>query len=311
MLNHEIIVNSSESREIYYTAYKYFCKKDCIVIHSQNHPDWQEVGSPKTKKCIKANKESYRKRRSFLTSNLSTRKAKRLQNIGISKFLVANNIKTEDELMDKAQKQFAEGKKDLKKFILSKSPKALQDLLTTTWKTEKNATNIQRQQKCWMEIIREILQKEFVEECSGNWYHYALEVLQRNNIEWVAFAPAMRELLSKGRGKFRNILIVGPANCGKTFLLLPLQKIFITFSNPTNDKYAWLGTEKAEIIFLNDFRWSQEMIAWKELLILLEDQTVHLPSPKIKMICKMICKVGNVRKRMICKVGNVRKRMSI
>ena len=96
----------------------------------------------------------------------------------------------------------------------------------------------------------------------------------------VAFAAAMRELLTKGRGKFRIILIVGPANCGKTFLLSPLQKIFNNFSNPANDKNAWLGAEKAKIIFLNDLRWSQEMIVWKEFLILLEGQPVHLTSPK-------------------------------
>ena len=53
-----------------------------------------------------------------------------------------------------------------------------------------------------------------------------------------------------------------------------------TFSNPANDKYAWLGAELAEIIFLNDFRWTPEMIAWKELLLLLEGQSEHLPSPK-------------------------------
>ena len=162
---------------------------------------------------------------------------------------MANNIKTEEELMTKAQEQFAEGKKDLKKFILGKSPKALQDLITTTWKMEKAATNIQRQQKHRMDIIRETLQKECVEECSGNWYRCALEVLQGNNVESVAFAAAMRELLTKGRGKFRNILIVGPANCGKTFLLSPLQKIFNTFSNPANDKYAWLGAEKQKSYF--------------------------------------------------------------
>ena len=75
-------------------------------------------------------------------------------------------------------------------------------------------------------------------------------------------------------------MIVGPANCAKTFLLTPLTKLFETFSNPANDKYAWLGAEKAEIILLNDFRWSPEMIAWKELLLLLEGQSVHLPSPK-------------------------------
>ena len=101
--NHQIVVNFSESHETYYTAYKYVCKKDCNVIYSQNHPDLQELGSPKTKKCIKAYKESYRKRRCLSTSNLSTPKTKRSQNIDISEFLVANNIKTEEELMAKAQ----------------------------------------------------------------------------------------------------------------------------------------------------------------------------------------------------------------
>ena len=57
-------------------------------------------------------------------------------------------------------------------------------------------------------------------------------------------------------------------------------KIFNTFSNQANNTYTWLQAEKAEIIFLNDFRWSQEMIALKELLILLEGQAVHLLSPK-------------------------------
>ena len=47
---------------------------------------------------------------------------------GTSTWFIANNVKTEEELMVKAQKQFAEGKKDLKKFIISKSLKSLQDL---------------------------------------------------------------------------------------------------------------------------------------------------------------------------------------
>ena len=98
-------------------------------------------------------------------------------------------------------------------------------------------------------------------------------------MEPVVFSVAMREVLSKGRGKFWNTLIVRPANCGKAYLLPPLQKIFNTFSNLVNDKYACIEAEKVEIIFLNDFRLSQEMIAWKEPLILLADKAVHLPSP--------------------------------
>ena len=52
------------------------------------------------------------------------------------------------------------------------------------------------------------------------------------------------------------------------------------FSSPSNDNYAWTGAEDAEVIFLNDFRWTSAMIAWEKLLFLLEGQTVHLQSPK-------------------------------
>ena len=150
-----------------------------------------------------------------------------LQNIDISQFLVANSIKTEEELMAKAQEQFAEGKEDLKKFILSKSPKDLQDLATTTREMEEAATNIRRKQKQQTKIIRETLEKECVEECCGRWYRCSLEVLQRNSLEPVAFTVAMREPLTKGRAKFSSILIAEPANRGKTFFLSPSQKYLI------------------------------------------------------------------------------------
>ena len=84
----------------------------------------------------------------------------------------------------------------------------------------------------------------------------------------------------KGRGKFRNIMLTGPANCGKTFLLNPLNKIFSTFTNPASTSFAWVGAEKAEVLFLNDFRWSPQIIAWHDLLLMLEGQLVHLPAPK-------------------------------
>ena len=82
-------------------------------------------------------------------------------------------------------------------------------------------------------------------------------------MEPVAFAVAMRELLTKGWGQIRNILIVGLADCGKTFLLSPLREIFNTFSDPASDKYAWLGAEKAEIIFLNDCHRSKKSLLGK------------------------------------------------
>ena len=87
-------------------------------------------------------------------------------------------------------------------------------------------------------------------------------------------------LLEKGRGKYRNILLTGPANCGKTFILNPLNVGYKTFSNPASTSFAWIGVENCEILFLNDFRWSIQILAWHDMLLLLEGQTVHLPAPK-------------------------------
>ena len=73
---------------------------------------------------------------------------------------------------------------------------------------------------------------------------------------------------------------MGPANSGKTFRLKPLELIFKTFSNPATDKYAWVGSDKCEVILLQDFRWCPELINWKDMLLLLEGEIVKLPAPK-------------------------------
>ena len=75
-------------------------------------------------------------------------------------------------------------------------------------------------------------------------------------------------------------MITGPGNFGKNFMLKLLEIIYHAFSNPANDKYAWVGVYNAEVITLQDFRWSSELICWKALLLLLEGEPVKLPSPK-------------------------------
>ena len=74
--------------------------------------------------------------------------------------------------------------------------------------------------------------------------------------------------------KYKKTMYVGPANCTKDFCSthLHLQSSFITF--------AWVGTEEAEVIFLNDFRWTAQLNPWHNLLLFVEDQAVNLPAPK-------------------------------
>ena len=94
--------------------------------------------------------------------------------------------------------------------------------------------------------------------------------LRQNEINVYEFSSSVRQLLYYGRQKKLNIILVGPTNCGKSFLLNPLELIFKTFANPATGKYAWVGVDECEVAYLNDFRWSPELIAWNDLLLLLE-----------------------------------------
>ena len=42
-----------------------------------------------------------------------------------------------------------------------------------------------------------------------------------------------------------------PANCGKTFIIDPLNSIYRTFFNPATTTFAWLGAQNAEIMTSN------------------------------------------------------------
>ena len=121
--------------------------------------------------------------------------------------------------------------------------------------------------------------KDF-QSCDGAWLQCAKEVLINNKVHLILFANSVRELLVLGRGKYRNVIVVGPTNCGKTFLLKPLELVFKTFSNQAANKYAWVGADNTEIILLNDFRCSKELIEWNSFPLSLEGDTVNLPAPK-------------------------------
>ena len=110
----------------------------------------------------------------------------------------------------------------------------------------------------------------------------AKEILRSNKINAYVFAEAIRTLLELGQGRNCNIPLVVPANCRKTFFLNPHTKIYDTFLNPSSSKYAFVGAENKELIFLNDLRWNQEIIPWQEFSNLLEGQSVHLAAPKIQ-----------------------------
>ena len=108
-----------------------------------------------------------------------------------------------------------------------------------------------------IDTVKTHLVFDCVEGCSGQWLQCAKEVLLLTGIDTLQFVISIKDLLTHGKGKNRNLIINQPVSCAKTFMLKPLKLIFSDsiFKNPANDKYAWVGSEKGKVFLLNDFRW--------------------------------------------------------
>ena len=216
-------------------------------------------------------------------ASLKSKKAKRrLSNLDVSDFIVKHAIHNQTELFAHAETRKQEGEVDLATFLFTRSEKSLSELIAKTWLLKTASKEMQKSTVTRIAMIEKCAQENCVDGCKGNWFESALQVLQYNNISSANFAKSLYDLLEKGRGKHRNMMLIGPSNCAKTFMFKPLKLIFenSVFENPSNDKYAWIGAEKARLILLQDFRYSKEVIAWHDLLLLLEGETVKLPAPK-------------------------------
>ncbi len=100
---------------------------------------------------------------------------------------------------------------------------------------------------------------ECADGCNQTWLNQAEDFLRRNKINKARFTTAMYDLLRNGPAKYKNLLLIGPSNCGKTFLFAPLTLIFRCFSNPACNHFEWIGVEEAEVVLLNNFRWNAKV----------------------------------------------------
>ena len=187
-------------------------------------------------------------------------------------------MRNRTELLAFSNQQRQEGKTDLAEFIVNRGKKVVNEVIATAWEMESAQKTQERQSKSRIEVLHDAYQQKCTCHMDSEWHNCALQLLANNNIAVGNFAGCIKDLLVKGRGKFRNIMLTGPANCGKTFLLNPLNKVFNTFTNPASTSFAWVGAEKAEVVFLNDFRWLPQIIAWHDLLLMPEGQLEHFTS---------------------------------
>ena len=301
-MSHRICVNFSSSNSGYLAGYRYVIKNKNLdsVLHSRGHPDLSAVRSPKSKKGFQKFSQNAQKRRASANAtvlpypttpndpeSMSTpnpqsvpEKRPRLTNSDVARFIVENDLHTEDDLLSEAKKRDREGLSDIHNFILNRNPKALSDLIAMTWKLHHAPEVAQRKTMDRMQVVLSYLDKPSVAGCNGAWIEAAREVLVNNDINLYVFADAIRKCLRDGRNKFNNILLVGTTNCAKSFLINPLEDMFKCFTSPTPGRYAWVGHDECELALIQDLRWSDELIKWNDFLLLLEGQTVHLARPK-------------------------------
>ena len=114
---------------------------------AQGHPNLNEIGSPRTKRC----QQTYRKRRCEKKSNVAdteaattSKRRKKLSNLEVAEFIAKHEIKSETELLAVANEQSEEGKKDLAHFVFSRNSKGMHDLIEQTWKMKTASATLQR-----------------------------------------------------------------------------------------------------------------------------------------------------------------------
>ena len=134
---------------------------------------------------------------------------------------------------------------DLHAFILNGTPKALADLIETTWMVQDAPKVAERESKSRIWIIEETAKRP--SQCKGEWLRCAKEVLAKNKIDVYVFAHAVRQCLIFERRKNTNVLLIGPTNCGKSFPLDPIELIFKTFVNRVTDRYALVELDECEV----------------------------------------------------------------
>ena len=153
-------------------------------------------------------------------------------------------------------------------------------VLQTAWDMENSQETRQRQNKSRLQLLYDSLDQECVPDCHGWWVTCAKEVLTRNSISVFVFVVCSHFVRKRERRtlqynvnwsyKLRQNISFESFKCDFFIpsLTMPLAVL------------QGVHTEKAECIFLNDFRWSSSIIPWHDFWLLLEGQLVHLLAPK-------------------------------
>ena len=116
----------------------------------------------------------------------------------------------------------------------------------------------------------------------GHCHTLMKEILRNNGLDG-AFQEAILGALRAGRAKQRNICLLGPSDCGKSFLLKGLRGLFQVYERPDGGSYQLEDLLGAEVLFLNDFEYdtgAKDWMPWAYFKDFLEGSKVKVAVPK-------------------------------
>ena len=117
------------------------------------------------------------------------------------------------------------------------------------------------------------------------YYKLCRGMLHKNKMDG-PLQQAVYKALAEGRGKKRTVFIVGDSDCGKSFVLKGLTKVYSAHTRPDEfGSYPLADIIDSEIIFLNDFEFddtvAKHWMSWQCLKNLLEaNVSVTIAVPK-------------------------------
>ena len=165
MDNYGVSVHYSSVHHNYYSMWKYVTKSDEDYVQSDEHPRLQDAAKPKTSnasqaRCKRKTKPPARysvAQESTLededeigegpSSGRKNKRKRRMTAFEVSQIIVEGNIKSLTKLQALALEQKGEGKTDLAEFLINRNPRAVADVMQSTWEIEGSKAKLEREGK--------------------------------------------------------------------------------------------------------------------------------------------------------------------
>ena len=193
-----------------------------------------------------------------------------------------HKVATEEALWAKATDLSDQGDRALLSFLLENDAGTY---FAKVVKAQQAKETLRRSHLTREELLEEYVKKNTC-SCAPNGHCHALmkRILQKSGID----GPWQKEVfgaLRSGRAKMRNLCLLGPPDCAKSFLLRGFEDVFRTYKRPDGGSYQLEDLLGAELVFLNDFEYdagAKDWMPWSYFKNFLEGASVTVGCPKNK-----------------------------